>query len=260
MTSKDRTWQDNAREFGALTRQGKDVRLALLVACSVEKVGSGNSHVGIPGKTTAQAFSVEALGVKNPGRVLRHLDVWNRMAEAGHVPLSANLVPSHAVTFGEVDQDVQAAFAKAFGEVTAEKPSGGRPRASAEEIAAALGSSPTLLKRVTEAMDNPTLHATAIAVQRKSTSRYLDEMDEGEKDLFDRQHKQREDNKETEYRSAVYGTAQYVLIKMALDRLAKYGHWQIITSLGEHIKQLAAMSDAELNEIKGQPLRGIDAT
>ena len=32
-----RTWKINATEFGALSKQGVDFRLAALVACSVEK-------------------------------------------------------------------------------------------------------------------------------------------------------------------------------------------------------------------------------
>lgn len=51
MRGFNRTWHDNAAEFGALTCQGKDVRLAVLVACSVEKgKGTGSNQYTDEGK------------------------------------------------------------------------------------------------------------------------------------------------------------------------------------------------------------------
>jgi hypothetical protein len=93
-----RTWEDNALEFGALTKQGRDARLALLVACSVEK-GKGQSERGsrhnnrYDEKVSAQAFA-EAAGTSAP-RVLRHLDAWDRIAAAGHLGPSKSSAVSH---------------------------------------------------------------------------------------------------------------------------------------------------------------------
>jgi hypothetical protein len=134
-----RTWQDNAHEFGALTRQGKDVRLALLVACSVEKgKGNGGSQTLPNGKVSAVVFSREALNTANANRVLRHLAAWNKMHAAGHVPAANTLDPTDADTFGEVSEEVQAAFAEAFTSMTSERPTGGRPRDSRPEDAVAI--------------------------------------------------------------------------------------------------------------------------
>lgn len=54
----NRTWKDNAVEFGSLTKQGYGVRLAVLVACSVESVGRGNAGLGISGKVTQAEFAL----------------------------------------------------------------------------------------------------------------------------------------------------------------------------------------------------------
>jgi hypothetical protein len=142
-----RTWQDNAHEFGALTRQGKDFRLAMLVACSVyyRKGMRRPSDADIlqmqnMSKTTAMAFGEAALGSKTAtARVLRHLEVWNRMAAAGHVLPADALDPTDAADYlGEVSEEVQAAFAEAFTSMTSERPTGGRPRDSRPEDAVAI--------------------------------------------------------------------------------------------------------------------------
>jgi hypothetical protein len=80
-----RTADDNAIEFGALARQGKNVRLALLVACSVDK-GSGNGRppkgtgatAPLSVKVSARDFGRRAETTKD--RVARHLAAWDRMA------------------------------------------------------------------------------------------------------------------------------------------------------------------------------------
>jgi len=104
-----RTWKDNAHEYGALVKQGEDVRLALLVACSVTKRnGQGQRTDLLPdGKRSADEkvsgveFAKEALGTKNPNRVLRHLAAWDRIADPAQpygslVLASADLRPRDA--------------------------------------------------------------------------------------------------------------------------------------------------------------------
>ena len=96
-----RTWEDNAHEFGALSKQGVDVRLAVLVATSVEQ-GAGQgaradlvTNVTKSGaKVSARQFA-EAAGTSAP-RIIRHLDAWNRAAEAGLCEPSAGLTPAAA--------------------------------------------------------------------------------------------------------------------------------------------------------------------
>jgi hypothetical protein len=139
-----RTWQDNAHEFGALTKQGKDFRLALLVACSVERGRPGPKAIdpngSISTKVDAKSFAEVALGIRKSDRVLRHLDAWNKMAEAlpDQVPVADTLTPVDAETFGEVSEEVQDKFAEVFTSITDEKPTGGRPRDSKPEDAAAI--------------------------------------------------------------------------------------------------------------------------
>lgn len=89
-----RTWADNAEEFAALSRQGKDLRLAILVACSVEDRPVGRpSKSEIRLKVSAREFALKA----NTGhhRVIRHLDAWERLAEDGYVNHARFLKPEH---------------------------------------------------------------------------------------------------------------------------------------------------------------------
>jgi hypothetical protein len=139
-----RSWQDNATEFGALVRQGKDVRLALLVACSVKKGnGQGTSQLRADrhevGKVSASEFARQAKTGVN--RVLRHLTVWDRMAAKGAVPPAVEMTPQDAVEYGEVIEAVQDEFAAEFTALTDEKPTGGRPRDSKPEDAVKIISS-----------------------------------------------------------------------------------------------------------------------
>lgn len=81
-----RTWDANASEFKLLSKQGKDVRLALLVACSV-----GNGR----GKTSALDFA-KASGA-SPNRIARHLTAWNELANSTrNVPTADALRPGDA--------------------------------------------------------------------------------------------------------------------------------------------------------------------
>jgi len=119
-----RTWEDNAQEFGALTRQGKDVRLALLAACSVVNRGRGRkSAVALLGdKVDATTFAARSGTTKD--RVLRHLDAWNRFAPEAGLPPSTDLPPADAL-----DLDITEKQAAQFDKVrlTAESPAAHYP-------------------------------------------------------------------------------------------------------------------------------------
>jgi hypothetical protein len=123
-----RTWKDNAHEFGALTKQGVDVRLAVLVACSVEQ---GVTTVTPQGKSSIKSFAPEA-GTSMP-RIKRHLDAWEKCASQGLCSPSADLTPDDA-NDPDLLVPTQEEFASAF-DATG---SGGRPRDSKAEDAAAI--------------------------------------------------------------------------------------------------------------------------
>lgn len=88
-----RTWQDNADEFHALSIQGKDFRLAILVACSVRKATNQHDAVAIAtaGKCSARQFA-ERAGTE-ASRILRHLETWEHLAAKGQVPPASELSP-----------------------------------------------------------------------------------------------------------------------------------------------------------------------
>src|SRR5262252_934732 len=94
-----RTAEQNAVEFGALSKQGKDVRLALLAACSVEP-GAGQerrrSDRSDAGKVSASVFADRADSTQS--RVMRHLRAWDKFAKATGLPKAAALKPADAVT------------------------------------------------------------------------------------------------------------------------------------------------------------------
>lgn len=92
------TWEECADEFGRLTKQGKDVRLALLVACSVEKGRGGPRTVpiGTVSKVSARDFA-ERAGTSQ-ARVLRHLKAWDKFAESVGLPSAEMLEPDDAYT------------------------------------------------------------------------------------------------------------------------------------------------------------------
>jgi hypothetical protein len=88
----------DAREFGLHMKQG-GWRLGLLVARNVSK---GTNHGGdrksdqrndrsVDRKVSVKEFARQA-GTSHP-RVSRHLDAWNRAADAGHVPHASELTP-----------------------------------------------------------------------------------------------------------------------------------------------------------------------
>lgn len=91
------TTPDTAAEFGALTKQGVDVRLALLVACSAfegkktDKINTTNVELG---KTTLAEFAGKA--TTSDRRISRHLAAWNRAAERGWCKPASDLTPADA--------------------------------------------------------------------------------------------------------------------------------------------------------------------
>ena len=119
----DRTWQDNAQEWVVLGKQGKNVRLALLIACSVRRANTAHSDE----KVTAREFA-DHVGTTTE-RVLRHLDAWDRAAQQRLCPPSGGMFPADAVR-----PDVQVPTDEQFNAVYDASNSGGRPRASMNEI------------------------------------------------------------------------------------------------------------------------------
>lgn len=129
----ERTAQLNAHEFGALTKQGKDFRLAVLVACSVERgLGNGRpstitpTNVGVIGKVSAGSFA--RISGSTDKRILRHLTVWDRIADRGLVDQAADLSPEDAGDDWDIEQKVKDAFETEFKSLTDQDPTGGRPR------------------------------------------------------------------------------------------------------------------------------------
>jgi len=83
----ERDWRDNAREFGALNKQGYDVRLGVLVACSVE---SANNRSREPSKVGIGEFARTAGCSKDT--VARYLTAWDKMVAAGWQNMSRDLL------------------------------------------------------------------------------------------------------------------------------------------------------------------------
>lgn len=115
-----RSWQDNAAEFAALTKQGVDLRLAVLVACSVEKRNSAHRPAtNVAGaKVSTRKFAEEA-GTGNP-RIARHLDAWNACAAKGWCGSSANLTPDMAAN-PDLRTPTPEQFAAVFRELSTRK-------------------------------------------------------------------------------------------------------------------------------------------
>jgi hypothetical protein len=89
-----RTWEDNAEEYKQLD-QGEGWPFAVLVACSVARVGTGHGHADIGnGKVNANRFAGKAGTHRN--RVIRHFDAWQRAAKQGLVPDADTLKPEDA--------------------------------------------------------------------------------------------------------------------------------------------------------------------
>lgn len=102
-----RTWQDNARDFRALNRQGKSLTLALLVACSVERrINQRGSTFVEAHKCSVNAFAQDADTSDN--RISRHLDLWDDFALANGLPLANELTPSDVDTIALTDDQCKA--------------------------------------------------------------------------------------------------------------------------------------------------------
>lgn len=138
-----RTAEDNAREF-ALLDSGEGWPFAVLVACSVESAGHGGNRRSRNDrnlKLSAAGFA-EIANKRNAPRILRYLEAWNRAASIGLVPPSNELVPNDVLTVGIPDQPWKSFY-------DASK-SGGRPRASATEIAESLDRADDFAERILE--------------------------------------------------------------------------------------------------------------
>ena len=169
-----RTWQDNAAEFGVLSKQGRDVRLAVLVATSVEK-GKRPPKAGYPrdheGKVGAETFADQS--GTSTDRVLRHLDAWNACAAEGWCKPSSDLIPADAsdpdLTIPvEVITWIDASGIERTGTQFESKfdasRSGGRPRASIAEIEKRVESDPVYAEKIAEVVSKAAPEATGKAV------------------------------------------------------------------------------------------------
>lgn len=129
-----RTWETNAREYGLLARQGKDFRLALLSATSC-------SAATAPNKANIADFS--RIAGTTPARVNRHLQAWEKLAYKGLVPKASEMVPQDVDTF-KATTDMLVMFTNVYDATT----SGGRPRASVDEITTRMDGDDSYLYRV----------------------------------------------------------------------------------------------------------------
>lgn len=169
-----RTWEDNAREFGALTKQGVDVRLALLVACSVEKgKGQGErtdlvANTTKSGKTSGKEFG--RASETTADRILRHLDAWDKAAAAGLCQPSHELSPSDAD-----DPNLAAPEADEFADVYNATNAGTRPRASNDEITDAIANKQGYAAKLVASMpdDAKTQLAKAIAADPTASHKVM---------------------------------------------------------------------------------------
>lgn len=127
----NRTWESNAAEFGALTKQGMDVRLALLVACSVEKAKPGSKIVTNVRILKCSATEFAERADTSAPRVLRHLKAWDDCAVQGWCAASSGLTPADAA-----DPDLAVPTQEQFEQAFDASKSGSRPRDSKPEHAA----------------------------------------------------------------------------------------------------------------------------
>lgn len=135
-----RTWETNADEYRLLTKQGINVRLAVLVACSVNRPATKPRS----GKITVTEFA-RHVGT-TPERVMRHLAAWDACAKDGMCQSSSSLSPVDA---GQATLRVpeEAEFVRRF---DASK-SGGRPRAPIAEVLDRVGSDRDWAERMVRA-------------------------------------------------------------------------------------------------------------
>jgi hypothetical protein len=93
-----RTWKDNAREFGALSKQGYGVRLALLAACSVDPAARPGQKGRFPAparenvRVSQEEFAKTAGAA--PTTIGQCLKKWDRMVDAGWKVPREKLTPA----------------------------------------------------------------------------------------------------------------------------------------------------------------------
>jgi hypothetical protein len=165
----------DAREYGDHVKHG-GWRLGLLVARSVEKGTAGRppkeivTAVTISGKVTATDFAGRA-GTSVP-RVLRYLEAWERAAEAGYVPRSADMVPGQDVQLpDDEDGELWRQFyrSEAGLHVTEER------KKALEKEAKAQGIGPS---KVRDIASNPNAMKAAIAADPKIASAAMEALAE----------------------------------------------------------------------------------
>jgi hypothetical protein len=168
----------DAREYGDHVRYG-GWRLGLLVARNVEK---GNSNGRPPQEETATVVAVSSgkVSAKEFARrsgtsdmtALRYLDAWERAAEAGYVPRSADMVPGQDVQLPkDEDGELWRTFyrSQAGLHVTEER------QKALEKEAKAQGVGPS---KVRDIASNPNAMKAAIAADPKIASAAMEALSE----------------------------------------------------------------------------------
>jgi len=228
-----RTWQDNAKEFAELD-QGEGWPFAILIACSVEK-GEGNGvrkdrsslsdRKGL--KTSAAEFATKA--GTSAARVLRYLETWERYADKGKVPHVVELTPdrAHWVVAPEIP------WRKQHGgeyEVPAGTESGAGTVRSAKS---AIKKDPELAK---ELMADPEVRdAIEQAIVEEHLAPGTDERVAEVQEITKRsQERDRNDPLKDE-----------IDIRIAADRLAKNGHWDVLQDAAGYVNGLLEAHTAQ---------------
>ena len=156
-----RTWETNAREYGLLARQGKDFRLALLAATSC------THNRAVAGKTNIADFA--RVAGTTPARVNRHLQAWEKLSYKGLVLNAGDMHPQDVDTF-KATTDILVQFTNVY-DATA---SGGRPRASVNEITTRMDADDSYLYRVLSSLSPDAVRkATDVLLSSPSQDPYV---------------------------------------------------------------------------------------
>lgn len=153
-----RTWQDNAKEFGALSKQGMDFRLALLAAASITMADHADPT---DDKTTVSTFA-QVAGT-TPARIVRHLSAYHKLAEQRVVPVASRLLPQSVMNF-EVSTEVINRFEAEFDASKA----GSRPRSPVSEISGALASKPGYADKLINGLDSEALRELSRSLMQRT--------------------------------------------------------------------------------------------
>jgi hypothetical protein len=154
-----RTWKDNAREFGALSKQGYGVRLALLAACSVDPAARPGQKGRFPAparenvRVSQEEFAKTAGAA--PTTIGQCLKKWDRMVDAGWKVPREKLTPAMSTVLELPD-----GFVAEYEALTEERPAYRHlSRAGMLEVPETLVDSATSdqLNQVSEAMLQRTL-------------------------------------------------------------------------------------------------------